>query len=33
MKEDFIKIFEVWVLNGMPETAAEAEAMTVESSD
>jgi menaquinol-cytochrome c reductase cytochrome b/c subunit len=27
MKEDYIHLFEVWVLNGMPETAAEAEAL------
>ncbi len=30
MKEDYIHIFEVWVLNGMPETTADAEALTVE---
>ena len=28
MKEEYIHLFEVWVLNGMPETAAEAEALT-----
>ncbi len=28
MKEEYIKLFENWVLNGMPETAAEAEALT-----
>ncbi len=30
MKEEYISIFETWVLNGMPETAAEAEALIVE---
>ena len=30
MKEDYISIFENWVLNGMPETAADAEILTVE---
>lgn len=30
MKEEYISIFETWVLNGMPETAADAEALTVE---
>ena len=30
MKEEYISIFETWVLNGMPETAADAEAMIVE---
>jgi hypothetical protein len=31
MKDEYIKMFEVWVLNGMPESAAEAEALnTVE---
>jgi mono/diheme cytochrome c family protein len=33
MKEDYIKIFESWVLNGMPETAADAEALIVETSE
>lgn len=28
MKEEYIHLFKVWVLNGMPETAAEAEALT-----
>lgn len=28
MKEEYIHLFEIWVLNGMPETAAEAEALT-----
>jgi len=28
MKDEYIHIFEVWVLNGMPETAAEADALT-----
>ena len=28
MKEEYIDIFERWILNGMPETAAEAEAVT-----
>lgn len=28
MKEDYIHLFEVWVLNGMPETIADAEALT-----
>jgi len=30
MKEEYISIFETWVLNGMPETAADAEALIVE---
>ena len=30
MKEEYISIFENWVLNGMPETAADAEVLTVE---
>jgi len=30
MKEEYISIFETWVLNGMPETTADAEAMIVE---
>ncbi len=30
MREQYIKIFEAWVLNGMPETAAEAELLTSE---
>ena len=30
MKDEYIKIFETWVLNGMPETAADAEALVVE---
>jgi mono/diheme cytochrome c family protein len=30
MKEEYIQLFEIWVLNGMPETAAEAEALTAE---
>jgi mono/diheme cytochrome c family protein len=29
MKDEYIKIFESWVLNGMPESAAEAEAITL----
>jgi hypothetical protein len=28
MKEEYIKIFEAWVLNGMPETAVDAEALS-----
>lgn len=32
MKEDYIKIFEIWVLNGMPETEAEAESLQVDTS-
>jgi len=28
MKDKYIYLFEIWVLNGMPETAAEAEALT-----
>lgn len=28
MKEEYIHLFKVWVLNGMPETAAEADALT-----
>jgi len=28
MKDKYIHLFEIWVLNGMPETAAEAEALT-----
>jgi len=27
MKEEYIKMFEAWILNGMPETAEEAEAL------
>jgi mono/diheme cytochrome c family protein len=30
MKDEYINIFETWVLNGMPETAADAEALVVE---
>ncbi len=30
MKDEYISIFETWVLNGMPETAADAEAMIIE---
>jgi len=30
MKEEYIHLFEIWVLNGMPETAAEAEALMVD---
>lgn len=30
MKDEYIKIFETWVLNGIPETAADAEALVVE---
>ncbi len=30
MKEEYISIFETWVLNGMPESAAEAEALIAE---
>ena len=33
MKEEYIHLFEVWVLNGMPETAAEAEGLTAEAQD
>ena len=33
MKEDYIQLFEIWVLNGMPETVADAEALTVESQE
>ena len=33
MKEDYIHLFEVWVLNGMPDTAAEAEALTAEAQE
>ena len=28
MKEEYIDLFERWILNGMPETAADAEALT-----
>ncbi|OQY27864.1 MAG: hypothetical protein B6I38_09710 [Anaerolineaceae bacterium 4572_5.1] len=28
MKEEYIKMFEAWILNGMPETAEEAEALS-----
>jgi hypothetical protein len=28
IKEEYITMFESWVLNGMPETAGEAEALT-----
>jgi len=30
MKDEYISIFESWVLNGMPDTAADAEVLTVE---
>ena len=30
MKDEYIKMFEIWVLNGMPETAAQAEALNLE---
>jgi len=30
MKEEYISVFENWVLNGMPETALDAEALTAE---
>ena len=30
MKDEYISIFENWVLNGMPETAADAEVLSVE---
>jgi mono/diheme cytochrome c family protein len=30
IKEEYISIFETWVMNGMPESAAEAEALKVE---
>jgi mono/diheme cytochrome c family protein len=30
IKEEYISIFETWVLNGMPESAAEAEALKIE---
>ena len=30
MKEEYIHLYEVWVLNGMPETIADAEALTTE---
>lgn len=33
MKDDYIHLFEVWVLNGMPETTAEAEALSVEAQE
>ena len=33
MKEEYIHLFEVWVLNGMPETAAEAEGLTAEAQE
>ena len=33
MKEEYIHLFEVWVLNGMPETAAEAEALSAEAQE
>lgn len=33
IKEDYIHLFEVWILNGMPETAAEAEALTTETAE
>ena len=33
MKEDYIKMFEIWVLNGMPETAADAEALQGEENE
>lgn len=28
MKDEYINLFEIWVLNGMPETAAEAQTLT-----
>ena len=30
MKDEYIRMFEIWVLNGMPEFAADAEALSVE---
>jgi mono/diheme cytochrome c family protein len=30
IKEDYIQLFEIWVLNGMPETIADAEALSAE---
>jgi mono/diheme cytochrome c family protein len=33
MKDEYIKIFETWVLNGLPETAAEAEALVLKESE
>ena len=30
MKEDYIQMFEIWVLNGMPEAITDAEALTLE---
>jgi mono/diheme cytochrome c family protein len=33
MKEDYIHIFELWVLNAMPETTADAEALVAEDSE
>jgi len=30
MKDEYISIFETWILNGMPETTADAEALIVE---
>jgi len=29
MKDEYIKIFEAWVLNGMPETVADAEELSI----
>jgi mono/diheme cytochrome c family protein len=33
MKEEYIQIFEIWILNGMPETVADEEALSVETSE
>jgi mono/diheme cytochrome c family protein len=33
IKEDYIRIFEIWVLNGMPETAEEATALSAEAQE
>lgn len=33
MKDEYIQIFEVWVLNGMPETTVEAEALSGEAQE
>ncbi|MCJ7718123.1 MAG: c-type cytochrome [Anaerolineales bacterium] len=29
MRDEYINLFEIWILNGMPETAAEAEALSI----
>ena len=33
MKDDYIHIFELWVLNGMPESIADTEALSTEAQE